>query len=100
MTQLLSAITTLAIVLIAMAVIVRIVSIEDALKMIGRAVLLFILALVAVCILRGLLLDVIGPWLASSLPVLKSALGWVLIAAVIIGSLAIVLHLASRRSEP
>ena len=100
MTQLLSAIATLDIVLIAMALIVRIISLEDALKMIGRASLLFLLTLIALYILQSLFVTVIGPWLASSLSFLKSALGWTLIAVVILGTLTLIWHLLSRRSEP
>jgi len=95
-----NAIAALATILIAMAVIVRLISIEDALKMIGRVVLLLFLALLAICLVHGLLIGVIRPWLVSSVHFLGVALGCTLIAAIVVGALVLIGYQLRRKVEP
>ena len=79
MTELLTAIGTLAIILIGIAILLQIASVEDALGFIGRAVAALVLMILALCILKGLWVRVIGPWLSSAFEFLKTLMGWFVI---------------------
>lgn len=87
MTALLIAIGTLAIILIGIAILLQMISIEDALGFIGRAVAALVLMILALCILRGLWVRVIVPWLSSAFEFLKALMGWFVIA--ILGVIAL-----------
>lgn len=99
MPQTLNAIAALAIVLVGMAVIVRLISLQDALKMIGRVVLLLLLALIAICLVHSLFVGVIRPWLVSSVHFLGVALGWTLVAVVVVGTLFLIGYVLRRKVE-
>ena len=92
MTELLTAIGMLGIVLIGVALILQLISVEDALGFVGRAVTAAVLMIVALCILERLWIGVIVPWLSSTLRFLTTLMEWLVI--VILG--VIVLSLLGR----
>jgi hypothetical protein len=92
MTELLTAIGTLGIVLIGIALILQLISVEDALGFVGRAVAAAVLMIMALCILERLWVGVMVPWLSSALGFLTTLMEWLVI--VILG--VIVLSLLGR----
>jgi len=76
MIELLTAIGTLALILIGVAILLRLTSVEDAFGFIGRAVAALVLMTFALCILKGLWVDVIVPWLSSAFRFLMTLMGW------------------------
>lgn len=97
MTELLTAISTLAIILIGIAILLQIASVEDALGFIGRAVAALVLMILALCILKGLWVRVIGPWLFSAFEFLKTLMGWFVVTVLGVIALLIVGRVVSRR---
>jgi hypothetical protein len=92
MTELLTAIGMLGIVLIGIALILQLISVEDALGFVGRAVAAAVLMIMALCILGRLWIGVMVPWLSSALGFLTTLMEWFVI--VILG--VIVLSLLGR----
>ena len=99
MAELLTAIGTLAIILIGIAILLQIVSIEQAFGFIGRAVAALVLMIVALCILKGLWVRVIGPWLSSAFAFLTTLMGWFVIAILGVIALLMVGRVVLRRVE-
>jgi hypothetical protein len=79
MTELFTAIGTLGIVLIGIALILQLISVEDALSFIGRAVAAVVLLILALCILKHLWVGVMVPWLFSALGFLTTLMEWFVI---------------------
>jgi hypothetical protein len=82
MTALLAAVGTLAVILIGMAVLLQMISIEDVLRNIGRAMTAILLTILALCILRSLWLCTIVPELSASFEFVKSLAEWLIVAMV------------------
>jgi uncharacterized membrane protein (UPF0182 family) len=97
MAELLTSIATLAIVLIGIAILLQITSVEEVSGFIGRAVVVFVLVLVAVCILKGLWLGVMIPWLSAAFEFLKTLIEWLLVTIVGLIALSLVARLALAR---
>ena len=76
MTGLLTAIGTLAIILSGIVILLQIISIEEVLSFIGRAAMVLLLMLVALCILKGFWVGVMSPWLSAAFEFLRTLLGW------------------------
>ena len=99
MAELLSAIGTLAIIVIGMMVLLEVISVQDAFHFIGRALLLLVLAVLALCVLKGFWVRVLFPWLVTTVESLKAFLGWLLIAIVVLAAVAIIIRLVLRHDE-
>jgi Na+/phosphate symporter len=87
MTELLAAVGTLAIILIGIAVLLQMISVEDVLRNIGRAMTVILLMLVALCILKSLWLSTIVPELSASFEFVKSLAEWLIVA--VVGAIAL-----------
>jgi hypothetical protein len=98
MTEPLALIGTLVIILIGIAVLLQIVSVEEASGFIGRAVLAFLLLAVELCILRGLWVRVMVPWLSSTFEFLKTLIAWLLVTMVGLIAVSIVGRIVIRRA--
>jgi len=99
MTELLTAIGTLAISLIGIAILLQIVSIEQAFGFIGRAVAALLLMIVAFCILKGLWVGAMVPWLSSAFAFLTTLMGWFVITILGVIALLMVGRVVLRRVE-
>src|SRR5216684_1850589 len=97
MVELLTLIGTLAIILVGIAILLQMTSVEDVLRFIGRAVMVFVLMLVVLCILKGLWLGVIVPWLSTAFESFKKLIEWLLVILVGLITLLLVGRLALRR---
>jgi hypothetical protein len=75
-----TAIGTLALILIGIAIMLQLTSVEDAIGFVGRAVAALVLTVLALCILKGLWLGVFVPWLSSAFAFLTSLMVWFVIA--------------------
>ena len=97
MPELLTSIATLALVLIGIAILLRIISVEEASRFIGRAVMVLLLMLVALCILKGLWVQVIVPWLSSAFEFLTTLVEWFVITVLCVVALLTVGRVVLRR---
>jgi hypothetical protein len=97
--ELLTSIGTLAIILIGIAILLQLTSVEDALGFIGRAVAAVVLMVVALCVLKGLWVQVIVPWLSFAFDFLKTLVGWFVITILGVMALLIVGRVVLRRIE-
>jgi hypothetical protein len=98
MTELLTAIGTLAIILIGIAILLQITSVEDALSFIGRSVGALVLTILALCILKGIWVGVMVPWLSAALEFLKALIGWFVVTVIGVTALLIVGRVVVRRA--
>jgi hypothetical protein len=87
MTELLIAIGTLATVLVGIALLLQITSIEGVLACIGRAALVLVLMLVALCVLKSLWVGVVTPWLSAAFEFLRTVIEWLVVT--ILGLIAV-----------
>jgi hypothetical protein len=99
MTELLTVICTLALMLIGIAILLQITSLDAALGFVGRAVAAVVLMIVALCILKGLWVGVIIPWLSSAFAFLTTLTMWVVIAIVGVIALSMIGRVVLRRIE-
>jgi hypothetical protein len=97
MTELLTLTGALAMVLVGIAILLQITSVEDVFAFMGRAVLALVFALVMLCILRGIWLGVFVPWLTGAFESLKPLIGWLLVTVVCLIALSRVGRIAVRR---
>ena len=97
MAELLTSIGTLAVILVGLAILLQITSVEDVLRFIGRAVTVFVLMLVVFCILKGFWLGLIVPWLSAAFESFKTLIGWLLVIIVCLIALSLVGLIAVRR---
>ena len=106
MVELLTLIATLAIIMVGIAVVLQITSIEEIFRFIGRAVAVVTLMLVVLCVLKAFWIGVISPWLSAAFESVKTLMGWLLVIIVslivlsFVGRLALSLfvrHLTLRR---
>jgi O-antigen ligase len=86
-TECLSALCTLGIVVIAILVITRTISVDDALKSIGKAFVLMLVLYFAVCMLAG----PVSAGLTALVALLAKVVRW-LVVAVIVAGLLILAH--------
>jgi hypothetical protein len=93
MAELLTLIGMLAIILVGIAIMLQITTVEDVLGFMGCAAMVFVLLLVAVCILRGLWLGVMIPWLSAAFESLKTLIEWLLFTVVGLIALSLVVRL-------
>ena len=102
MAELLTLIGMLAIILVGIAIMLQITSVEDVLGFMGRAAMVFVLLLVAVCILKGLWLGVMVPWLSAAFESLKTLIEWLLVTIVGLIALSLVgrARLTTSRTIP
>ena len=98
MTELLTAIGTLAIIVIGIAILLQITAVEDALSFIGRAVAALVLMILALCILKGLWVGVIVPWLSAAFEFLKTLIGWFVVTVIGVIALLMVGRVVLRRA--
>src|ERR1035441_6963730 len=87
MAELLTAIGTLAVILVGIAILLQIASVEDALGVLWRAVVALVLMILALCILKSLWFGVMVPWLSAAFQFLKALMGWFVIT--ILGVIAL-----------
>jgi hypothetical protein len=80
MTELLTALGTLGIVLIGIALLLQLISAQDAVGFVGRAVAALVLMILALCILKGLWVREIVPWLSSAFSFLTTLGVWLVVA--------------------
>lgn len=97
MTELLIAMGALAVILIGIAILLQIASVEDALGFIGRAVAALMLMILALCILKGLWVGVMVPWLSAAFEFLKTLIGWFVITILVVIALLFVGRVVLRR---
>jgi hypothetical protein len=98
MTELLTAIGTLGIVLVGIALLLQLISVEDAIGYIGRAVAALLLMIVAFCILKVLWVSAMVPWLSSAFAILTTLMGWFVIVILGVIALLIVGRVVLRRA--
>ncbi len=108
MTELMISIGTLAIILIGVAIMLQLISVEDAFGFIGRVVAVSVIALVALCILKVLWVGLLIPWLSTTFKFLMTLAAWcvtAIVAVILVSSVGRVVlrrfgrHL-SLRSDP
>jgi hypothetical protein len=93
-TQCISALCTLGIVVLAILITTRAISLEDALKAIGKAFLLLFILYFAVCILAS----PVRAGLAALVALLATAIRWLVVAVIVIALLILLLWMLSRKS--
>ena len=98
MTELLTSIGTLAIILIGIAILLQITSVEEISDFIGRTVMVLLLMLVALCILKGLWVGVMVPLLLATFESLRTLIAWLLVTVVGLFALALVGRVVLRRA--
>ncbi len=97
MAELLTLIGTLAIILTGIAILLQITSVKEVSGFIGRAVAAFLLMLVTLCILKGLWVGVMVPWLSAAFGFLKTLIGWLVITIVCLIVCSLVGRVVLRR---
>jgi hypothetical protein len=98
MTELLTSIGTLAIILIGIALLLQITSVEEISDFIGRTVMALALMFVALCILKRLWLGVMVPLLLATFESLRTLIAWLLVTVVGLFALALVGRVVLRRT--
>jgi hypothetical protein len=93
-TECISAICTLGIVVLAILITTRAISLEDALKTIGKAFLLLFILYFAVCMLAS----PVRAGLATLVTLLATAIRWLVVAVIVIALLILLLWMLSRKS--
>jgi hypothetical protein len=83
MIELMTELGTLAMVLVGIAIMLQLATAQDATLFIGRGVAAVVLMVLALCILKGLWVGVIVPWLSSAFAFLTALMGWFVIATLI-----------------
>jgi hypothetical protein len=97
MAELMTSIGALAIILVGIAILLRITSLEEVFKFIGRAMAVCVLTLVVLCILRGLWLGTVIPSLSAAFESLKTMIEWLLVTVVGLVALSLIGRLVLRR---
>jgi hypothetical protein len=97
MAELLTLVGTLAIILIGIAILLQMISVEEVCGFTGRAVMVFVLTLVVLCILKGLWLGVMIPWLSAAFESLKTLIEWLFVTTVCLIILLLVGRVVLRR---
>jgi hypothetical protein len=87
MTELLTAIGTLSTILVGIALLLQIISIEEILGFIVRAAMVLVLMLVALCLLKSLWVGVMIPWLSATFEFLRALIEWLVVT--ILGLIAV-----------
>jgi hypothetical protein len=87
MAEVLTLIAALAISVIGIAIILQIISVEEVFNFVFRAVMVIVFMFVVLCILKGLWLGSVLPWLSAAFESLKTLTGWLL--ASIVGLIAL-----------
>ena len=95
--QLISCLAVLGIVVTGLLLIVGIITLEQAWKSIARLGAGVIALLLGLCILRGLFVGTVMPWLASLLPLFSWIAGMALVTVLAILLAKIVLKRSSRK---
>ena len=98
MAELLTAIGTLAVILVGIAILLQIASVEDALGVLWRAVVALVLMILALCILKSLWFGVMVPWLSAAFQFLKALMGWFVITILGVIALLFVGRVVIRRA--
>lgn len=93
-TECISAICTLGIVVLAILITTRVISLEDALKATGKALLLLFILYFAVCMLA----EPVGAALTALVAILAKAVRWFVVAVFVILALMILIRVLSRKS--
>jgi hypothetical protein len=97
MLELLTVIGALAVILIGIAVVLRVISFDEALSSVGRAVLAFAVLLVMLGILKALWFGLMIPWFLSAVECLKRLLKWLLVIAIGLITVSFVVRIVLRR---
>ena len=97
MAELLTLIGTLAMVLVGIAVLLQIISLEEIFAFMARALAIFALMLVVLCILKGFWLGVMIPWLSAAFESFKTLIEWLLLIIAGLIALSLVARLALRQ---
>ncbi len=98
MAELLTSIATLAIVVIGIAIVLQMTSIQDVLGFIGRAVAAVVVIVLALCFLKCLWVGVMAPWISTAFDFLKTLVGWFVIGILIVTALLLVGRVALRQA--
>jgi hypothetical protein len=93
----LTSIGALAIILLGIAILLQITSVEEILGFIGRALAVCVLTLVVICIMKGLWLGLVIPWLSAAFAPLKTMIAWLLVTVVGLVALSLIGRLVLRR---
>jgi hypothetical protein len=97
MAELLILTGTLAMILVGIAVLLQIISLEEILGFMGRAFAVFVLMLVVLCILKSFWLGVMIPWLSAAFKSFKTVIEWLLLLILGLIALSLVARLALWR---
>jgi hypothetical protein len=95
--ELLTLIATLAIVVLGIAIMLQIISVEEIVGVLWRALMVFVLILGVFCILKSLWLGVMIPWLSAAFEFLKTLIGWLLVIIAGLIAFSLVARLALRQ---
>jgi hypothetical protein len=93
-TECISAICTLGLVVLAILITTRAISLEDALKAMGKAFLLLFILYFAVC----MLVSPVRAGFAALVALLATAIRWLVVAVIIIAPLILLLWMLLRKS--
>jgi hypothetical protein len=97
MAELLKLIGAIVMILVGIAILLQIISVQEVFGFLGRCLALFALMLVLLCILKGFWLGVMVPWLSAAFEFLKTLIEWLLLSTVGLVVLSLVAQLALRQ---
>jgi hypothetical protein len=97
MAELLTLIATLAIIMVGIAIMLQVTSLDETFRFIRRGVIWFVLMLVTVCILKYLWICVMVPWLSAAFESLMTLIEWLLVIMAGLGVLSLVVRLVFGR---
>jgi len=98
MSELLTAIGTLATILVGIAILLQIISIETVLACIGRAAMVLVLMLVALCVLKGFWIGVMIPWLSATFEFLRAPIEWLVVTILSLIAVSLIGRVVLRRA--
>jgi hypothetical protein len=97
MAELLTLIGALVMILVGIAILLQIISVQEVFSFLGRCLAIFVLMLLLLCILRGFWLGVIIPWLSAAFEFFETLIEWLLLGTVGLVALSLVARLALRQ---
>ena len=96
MAELLTSIGALVMILAGIAILLQIISVQEIFGFLGRCLAIFVLLLMLLCILKGLWLGVVIPWLSAAFEFFKTLIEWLLLSTVGLIALSLVARLDLR----
>ena len=97
MAELLTLIGALVMILVGIAILLQIISVQEIFGFLGRCLATFVLMLVLLCILKGFWLGVMIPWLSAAFEFFKTLIEWLLLSTVVLVPLLLVARFALRQ---